>query len=277
MRTLLAALCLTLASVAVAAPPSGLPAFEAAGFAQLREQKPELRSPSTSAADSITASHMIARSGKTVLYGYARTPEQAAEAIAYWSKTLRGMGVPTGAATYDKDFYTIPYTTMDGRAIRSFLADTLMFPPKDEAGLRANMALAQSALDKAGMNVVAARVVDVESMLPTYMVLYLTDADENPDHEKQLRVLKPGDDLDFDVFRRAGITVVQTPKPWMMAYIGPEVGYVSLIAKTSEEIAAKLAKRKEFLQAQGKRLIADKTEPLDHPDYKFAAAIYFFQ
>jgi len=277
MRTLLAASCLITVSVARAAASSGLPSFDAAGIAQIRAQKSELKAPRTLVADKITANHMIVQAGKKVLYGYAKTPEQAAEAIAYWTGALQAMGVPTGTTTYDKDFYTIPYTTLDGRVIRTFLADTLMFPPKDEAGLRANMALAQGALAKAGLNVVAARVVDVESMLPTYMVLYLTDADENPDHEVSLRVLKPGDDLDFDIFRRAGITIVSTPKTWMMAYIGPELGYVSLIAKTSEDIAAKLAKRKAFLLAQGKRLIADKIEPLDDPDYKFAAAIYFFQ
>jgi len=277
MRTILTALCLTLSSAAGAAAPAGLPSFDATSFSQLRAQKSELKAPRTTVADAITTNHMIVNAGTNILYGFVRTPEQAAEAIVYWSKALRDMGVQTGAATYEKGLYKIPYTTQDGRVIRGFLADTLMFPPKDEAGLRANMALAQAALAKAGMNVVAARVVDVESLLPTYLVLYLTDLDANPDHEKQLRVLKPGDDLDFGIYRGAGVDIIQTPKPWMMAYIGPRVGYVSFVAKTSEDIAAKLAKRKEFLLSQGKRLIADRTEPFDHPEYKFAAAIYFFQ
>ena len=277
MRTLFAALCLLLASGARAASSEDLPAFDVTGFAQFRSQKSELATPGTRVSDAITADHMLVQAGRKVLYGYARTPEEAAEAVAYWSEVLQTMGVPTGAATYDKVLYTIPYTTRDGRVIRDFLADPLMFPPKDEAGLRANMALARSALAKAGLDVVAARTVKAEGLLPTYLVLYLTEADEDPAHETRLRVLKPGDDLDFNIFRRAGVTIVSTPKPWLLAYIGRELGYVSLIAKPSEEIAAKLAKRKEFLLSAGRRLIGEKVEPFDHPEYKFSAAIYFFQ
>lgn len=277
MRTSTFALLLMLAAAAHAAAPAGLPAFDASAFSAARAQKFELAAPRTAAADAVTAGHMLVQAGKSVLFGYAKTAPEAAEAIVYWTKALQGMGIKTGAATYDKGFYTIPYATLDGRVLRVFIADTLMFPPKDDAGLRADMAASQAALAQAGLNVVAARTVAVDGVLPTYLILYLTEPVENPDHEVRLRVLKPGDDLDFDIFRRAGITVVSTPKPWLMAYIGPEVGYVSLIAKTSEEIAAKLAKRKEFLLAQGKRLIADMVEPFDHPEYKFAAAIYFFQ
>ena len=180
-------------------------------------------------------------------------------------------------AVFADGMYRIPYKTADGRIIRDFLADPRQFPPKDEAGLRANMALAQSALAKAGLNVVTARVLNVDALLPTYSLLYLTKSDENPQHETRLRVLKPGDDIDVDVYRGAGVNVVQTPVPWMLVYIGPELGYVTVIGKTQDEINGKLAKRKEFLLSEGKRLIADKIVPLDDADYKFAAAIYFFQ
>ncbi|MDE2142178.1 MAG: hypothetical protein KGJ84_07195 [Elusimicrobia bacterium] len=277
MRTVIAASLLALASSAYAAGPEGLPAFSEINFTRIRAMKTELKAPQGRAGDVITDYHLLAQAGKSALYGYAQTPEQAAEATAYWTKVLTAAGVKAGAATYADGMYTIPYATADGRVIRDFLADPRQFPPKDESGLRANMALAQSALTKAGLTVVSARVINVDALLPTYSVLYLTKADENPDHEARLRVLKPGDDIDVDVYRGAGVNVVQVPETWMLVYIGPELGYVTVIGKTQDEIAEKLAKRKDFLVSEGKRLIADKIVPLDDADYKFAAAIYFFQ
>jgi hypothetical protein len=276
MRNVLAASLLLLTSGAFAAS-EGLPSFGSISFAQLRAIKSSIPTPKSKAGDEITDYHMIAQAGKDSLFGYAQTPEQAAEATAYWSKALNAAGVKPGAATFADGIYQIPYKTADGRVIRDFLADPRQFPPKDEAGLRANMAMAQSALAKAGLSVVAARVVNVDALLPTYNVFYLTKPDENPDHETRLRVLKPGDDLDADVYRGAGVNVVQTPETWMLVYIGPELGYVTVIGKTQDEIAEKLAKRKDYLLSEGKRLIADKILPLDDAEYKFAAAIYFFQ
>jgi hypothetical protein len=277
MRIVLVASALLLASGARAASSDGWPSFGMMGFAQIRAMKSSLKTPRAKAGDEISSSHMLAQAGRDSLYGYAQTPEEAAEAAAYWTKVLTSAGVQPGAASFADGMYRIPYKTADGRVIRDFLADPRQFPPKDENGLRANMALAQSALAKAGLNVAAARVVNIEALLPTYSVMYLTKPDENPDHETRLRVLKPGDDIDFDVYRGAGVNVVQTPETWMLVYIGPELGYVTVVAKTRDEIAEKLAKRKNFLLSEGKRLIADKIVPLDDADYKFAAAIYFFQ
>jgi hypothetical protein len=271
------ALCLLSASFASAAATEGLPSFGAVGFAQIHAVKSTLKAPSAKAGDEISAYHMIAQAGKDSLFGYAQTPEEAAEATAYWTKALKDAGIQAGAATFADGMYVIPYKTADGRVIRDFLADPRQFPPKDPAGLRANMALAQSALAKAGLTVVTARVVNVDALLPTFSVLYLTKADENREHETRLRVLKPGDDIDVDVYRGAGVNVVQVPETWMMVYIGPELGYVTVIGRTQAEIAEKLAKRKDFLLSEGKRLIADKIVPLDDAEYKFAAAIYFFQ
>lgn len=277
IKNLLAALCLASAAVVSAAPTEGLPSFGSISFAQLRAIKFDLKAPKGRAGDEISAFHMMAQAGKTSLFGYASTPEEAAEATAYWTKTLAAAGVKAGPATFADGMYVIPYATADGRVIRDFLAEPRQFPPKDEAGLRSNMALAQAALAKAGLDVVSSRVINVDGLLPTYSILYLTKADENPDHEVRLRVLKPGDDIDADVYRNAGVNVVQTPEKWMMVYIGAEVGYVTVIGRTPEEIAEKLAKRKDFLVSMGRKLIADKTVPLDDAEYKFAAAIYFFQ
>lgn len=273
----LSALCLLLASAASAAGIEGLPSFPAFDFSAVRAQKFDLKSPAGKAGDEISAYHLIAQAGRDAVFGYAQTPEQAAEAVAYWSGVLRQAGVTAGAASFKDGLYIIPYKTADGRVIRDFLADPKQFPPKDEAGLRANMALARAELTKAGMDVVSTRVINVDAMLPTYSVFYLTKPDQNPDHETRLRVLKPGDDLDFDLYRKAGVNIVQTPETWMMVYIGPMVGYVTVIGKTREAVVEKLAKRKEYLASLGKVMIGEKIEPMDDAEYKFAAALYFFQ
>jgi hypothetical protein len=275
MKTVLSSICLLLASGAFAA--DGLPGFGSVSFAQLRETKVSIASPRAKAADVITDYHMIAQAGKAVLFGYADTDAQAAEATAYWGGVLKAAGIQPGAATFADGMYQIPYKTADGRVIRDFLADSRQFPPKDEAGLRTNMALATGSLNKAGLNVVSTHVLNVDALLPTYSVLYLTSANELPEHETRLRVLKPGDDIDFDIYRGAGVNVIQTPETWMMVYVGPEVGYVTLWADSQENLDAKVAKRRELFSSENKKVIAERREAIDDPTYKFGAALYFFQ
>lgn len=274
MKIVLSSVCLLLASAAYA---QGLPAFGSISFSELRETKANIASPRAQAGDVISAYHMIAQAGKDVVFGYADNDKDAAEATAYWSGVLKAAGIEPLAATFADGMYKIPYKTADGRVLRDFLADSRQFPPKDEAGLRANMALAAGALNKAGLNVVATNVVNVDALLPTYKVLYLTQPNELPEHEMRLRVLKPGDDIEFDVYRGAGVNVIQTPETWMMVYIGPEVGYVALWAASQEDLDAKVAKRRELFSSESKKVIAERRGPIDDETYKFGAALYFFQ
>lgn len=275
MKTVLSSLCLLLATGAFAA--EGLPGFGSFDFASLRAAKADIAIPRAQAGDVITSYSMIAQAGKDSLFGYADNEKDAAAATAYWSGALKAAGIAAGAPTFADGMYQIPYKTADGRVLRDFLADSRQFPPKDEAGLRSNMAMAAGALNKAGLNVVATHVVDVDALLPTYQLLYLTKPDELPEHETRLRVLKPGDDIDFGIFRGAGVDVIQTPETWMMVYIGPEVGYVTLFAQTKEDLDAKVAKRRELFAGENKKVIAERREPIDDPDYKFGASLYFFQ
>jgi hypothetical protein len=275
-----AAACLLLAATAASAQSQGLPAFGSVSFSQLRALKSNLPTPRSAATDVITANHMLVQAGQKgtpLLFGYADNADQYREAFAYWSAALEAAGISVGTPSFVDGMYQIPYATSDGSVLRTFLADPRQFPPKDEAGLRANMALAQSALSRDGLSLVAARVVNVDVILPTYLVLYRTKPDANPDHESQLRVLAPGDDMDFDVFRSAGLDVVQTPTTWMMVYVGPEAGYVSLISQTPDGLQKKLSDRVDFLTQESKKILATRTFSVDDPDYKFGAAVYFLQ
>lgn len=277
----IAALLLILVGAARAQSPEGLPAFLYTGFAALRAlpPSPALTAPvvpGAQAADVITEDRLVAQAG-TVLYGYASDDAAFHEAAAYWTAALKSAGVQTGAPTFSSGMWEIPYATGDGTVLRSFLADARQFAPKDEAALRADMALTLAALTRDGLPPIAARVVNVSELVPTYLLIYKTKPDANPDHESRLRVLAPGDDLDFGVFRAAGLDVVETPKTWLMVYVGPAAGYVSLAAKTPQDLSKILSAREDFLTQNGRKILATRDFPIDDPDYKFGVGVYFLQ
>lgn len=275
---------LTALALLLAAPAAALPDFHYTTAAELKAAVSETPAAPTlsdarpvGGSDVITEAHILVQAGKTVLFGHADTPEQAAAAAAYWTAALKPHGVSVGAVEYKNNFFTLPYKTADGRVLRYFLAEPQQFPPKDPAGLRANMAATVSALDAEGLTPVAARVVNLDFLLPTYAVLYLAQPNANPALEKTLRVLKAGEELDTTVFTANGIAVVQTPKPWLMVYIGPEAGYVSMAAKTEEQAKAKLDARRGFLEKAGKLILHAPISQVDMGDYKYLIEIYFLE
>ena len=275
MKNMIAALALLLSPLAASA--DALPEFRFTGASALRADLSTISAPEPRASDVIVKGHMLIQAGKDVLFGYADTPEQFAEAAAHWSEVLKNAGIEPGVAEYKDRIFTLPYRTADGRVLRAFLAEARQFPPKDDNGLRANMALARSALSAAGLTPVSARVVNLEYLLPTYSILYLTKPEAAREHEVQLRVLKPGDDIDADLIKASGVAVMQKPEPWLLVYVGPELGYVGLIAKTAEDLALRLEKRKTYLVGAGKRIVGEKLVAVDHPKYKFGAELLFFQ
>jgi len=274
MRNLLPVFALLLAGSASA---ELLPAFNFTAPAQVAVEVAAPPAPPSRPADVVDKSHMHIQAGKEVLFGYADTPEQFAEAAAYWSEVLRGAGVQPGTPTFKNGFFTLPYRTSDGRVIRDFTAEPRQFPPKDDAGLRANMAKLRAELVIAGLTPVAARVLNLEFLLPTYSILYLAKAEAVPAHEIRARVLKPGGDIDAGLIAASGVRVAQQPEPWMLVYVGPELGYTGLIAKTQADLALKLEKRKAFLIEQGKKIVGEKFFPVEDAEYKFGVDLLFFQ
>jgi hypothetical protein len=274
-----AAFAAVLALSSAPAFAAGSPELTYTGAAELKAAAAQVpavgESRAAGASDVITEPHILLQAGKTVLFGHADTAEQAAAAAAYWTPLLTAQGIAVGTLEYKSGIFTLPYTTSDGRVLRHFLADARQFPPKDPAGLRANMAASLSGLTAAGLTPVSARVVNLEFLLPTYSVLYLTKADANPDREANIRVLQGKEDMDVSLFAGGGVTVLQQPKPWLMVYIGPRAGHVAMVAKTPEEAAKKLAARREFLEKNGHRILGEKTSPIDFEGYKLLLELYF--
>lgn len=277
MIKLLSLAALLLSPLAAAAESGALPAFNFTGVKALRAEKFVLAEPAARPADVVVQGHMHIQAGKEALFGYADTPAQFAEAAAHWAEVLKAAGIEPGTPTLNNTMFTIPYRTNDGRVIRAFVAEARQFPPKDENGLRVNMALAWKSLSAAGLTPVSARVLNLEYILPTYSILYLTKPEAKREHETQLRVLKPGGDINMDLIALSGVAVMQKPEPWMLVYAGPELGSVGLWAKTPADLALKLEKRKAHLVAAGKKMIGEKLFPIDHEEYKFGAELLFFQ
>jgi len=276
MIKLLPILALLLSPLAAAAESGALPAFHFTAPAALRAEAAAIAAPEPRPADVIAKGHMLIQAGKEALFGYADTPADFAEAAAHWTEVLKAAGIEPGAPTYKDTIFTIPYKTADGRVIRDFLAEARQFPPKDDDGLRANMALARKALTDAGLTPISARVVNLEHLLPTYSILYLVKPEALRERETQIRVLKDGGDLDAGLLQASGVAVMQRTQ-LLVVYVGPELGYVGLIAKTAADLAVRLEKRKAHLVAAGKRIIGEKLVPVDHAEYKFGAELLFFQ
>lgn len=275
MRILPPLFCALLASPALAS--DGLPAFRYSGAAGLRAALAEASAtpaPASRAADVVTRGHLFARAGRDALVGHADTAAQAAEAFAHWSGALRAAGVTPGEGRVEHGVWVLPYTAPAGLALRDFVADPKQFPPKDEAGLRANKALAEQALAAAGLRLVSAQVLELEYMLPTYSLLYLTAAGPTPEKETRLRLLDARDESDFDLFR-PHVSVVQVPKPWLMLYVGSQAGVVHMGAADDAAARRKLAERRAFLAGQGLSVVAERVTPTEYPDMKFVVSLYF--
>lgn len=276
MRIFLTVLAASLA-VSPALAADGLPSFHFTGARTLRRalaDAPAQAPVEGRAADVVTHGHLLAQAGRDSLFGHAETAEQAAAAGAEWGATLRAAGITPGALRFESGLWILPYTSPDGRVIRGFIADAKQFPPKDEAGLRANMALAQQALTAAGLTPLSAKVLNLEYILPTYSLLYLTAPQADQAKETQLRLLNARGDTDFSIFGSA-IRVVQVPRPFMMLYTGPQAGVVHMGATDAAAAQKKLEERRAFLTGQGHSIVAERVEPYEDETVKFVVSIFF--
>jgi len=267
--------------ISVSAGATGtLGSFHYTSASQLQKTPMDVPSMESVVLDRVDKMHMLIQCGEDSLYGYAKSEAQYKEAVAYWTSILKAAGIQVGTPSIDGEFFKIPYTSPDGKVVRRFLADPKQFKPKDEISLRANMSTISNAIGSSGMKILLSNVVNVEYILPTYVVYYLTDKHENRDRELQIRILKRGTDIDWDIVEGV-VNIVQKPKTWMMVYIGREIGQVSLIAKTQEEIMKKLAARKKFLVENGNSMIGSRIGTFErddqYEDYRYYSVLYFFR
>lgn len=230
----------------------------------------------------ITRLHFLATASRSQLVSHAKTEAEFAEFVAYWTPVIEKFGMRVLSTEYKHEIGILKYESAGGKVIRMFLGEGLTYDALSEEAIRAQQHLLIEALEKQGLTPVAAFRIRHEVFRPTFNVYYLTTPDENPDHEVQLRQMKHGDDINFDLLKDR-VTIVEKDSSFSLAYIGRLLGYKSKVAADEAGIQAKVADYKKFLAENKKEFIGADVVKMEKPftvgetTYNYAAGIYFFQ
>lgn len=230
----------------------------------------------------ITKLHLLAQTSRNLLFTYARTEAEFKEFVDTWTPILGKSGIKVTGTEYKNDFGTLNYEAPGGLVVRDFMADKLDYDALDPAAMKKLQQELLEPLERAGMTPIASFNIRNEVFRPTFNIYYLTRPEENMDHEAQLRQLKNGEDIDFDLLGGA-VNIVRKDASFSMVYIGKLLGFKTKLAVDEAGIAAKLADYRKFLTENKKEFIASRTYKLDKPiefsDIKlnYLVNIYFFQ
>ncbi|GAB4028868.1 MAG: hypothetical protein Fur0012_02280 [Elusimicrobiota bacterium] len=259
------------------------------GNIDLKASNLELRAPQAEKAGSIEYSmtvtsnlHILSQTGKNSLFAFMDTEEQYREYLSFWNKILSDNGFKVVSSEFSKGMAKINYSSEKGLVIRNFWADGLNYDAKNENEITKLKDELSGALYSHNMKTVAAFRVNNDVFRPTFVLYYIARGEENPDHEINLRQLKKGEDIDFDLLADK-VDIVRKDASFSLVYIGKELGFVSKLAADESSAMKKLEDYKKFLQDNKKEFINSKVLPLEEPftvgdnTYKFLLKIYFFQ
>jgi hypothetical protein len=230
----------------------------------------------------ITQLHFLATASRSQLLSYPKTEAEFREFIAFWTPIIEKFGMRVVSTELKSGLGILKYESAAGKVIRTFLADGMSYDPLSADAMKKEQHMLFEALEKRGMTPIAGFMIKHPAFRPTFNVYYLTDADENADHEVQLRQLKHGDDLNFDLLKDR-VTIVEKDSSFSLVYIGKLLGYKSKIAADEPGIQVKLADYKKFLTENNKEFIGADVVKLSEPftvgsvTYTYAVGIYFFQ
>jgi len=230
----------------------------------------------------ITKLNLLAQTAKSQLFTYAKTEAEFNEFVAMWTPILNKFGIKVTGTEYKNEFGVLKYESPDGRVVRDFMAEKMNYDALSQPAMTKLQHELLEPLEQAGMTPIASFMIKNEIFRPTFNIYYLTKPEENMDHEVQLRQLKNGDDIDFDLLTNA-VTLVKKDAEFSMVYIGKLVGFKTKLAADEAGIAVKLADYKKFLAENKKEFIAAKTYKLEQPieitggKLNYLVNIYFFQ
>ena len=230
----------------------------------------------------ITSLHLLAQTSRSQLFTYAKTEAEFKEFVGKWTPILGKFGIKVTGTEYKNEFGILRYESPDGRVVRDFMAENMNYDALNPAAIEKLQHELLEPLEQAGMTPIASFTIKHEAFRPTFKLYYLTKPEENMDHELQLRQLKNGEDIDFDLLTGA-VNLVKKDASFSMVYIGKLLGSKSKLAVDEAGIAVKLADYKKFLAENKKEFIASRTYKLEKPieltDIKlnYLINIYFFQ
>ena len=232
----------------------------------------------------LTSLHLMPQAVRSRLLSFG-TPAQFAEFTAVWNPILQEAGMVIGEVTYEADIQLgiVNYSSADGLVLRRLIADRLNYDalnPTEMHNLKTEM---EAALAKNGLPVKASFYVKSDALRPTFVIYYVTKGDENDDHEKQMRILKKGEDIDYDLLESAGVNIIRRDNSFTMLYIGKELGFKSKVATDEASAAQKLEDYKKFLAENKKEFLGSRTHKLTEPftvgetTYNYLLNMYFYQ
>jgi len=230
----------------------------------------------------ITKLHLLARTGKSLLYTSAKTEADFREFVVIWTQILNKFAITVTSTEYKSGFGTLTYASPDGRVLRDFLAEKLHYDARSSTEIAKLQHELLEPLEQAGMTPVASFTIKNDVFNPTFNIYYLTKPEETQERETQLRQLMNGDDIDFDLLASA-IKLVKRDTSFSMVYIGRELGFKTKVSATEEGVTKKLEDFKKFLVERKKELVVSKIFKIEQPftvgttTYNYAANIYFYQ
>lgn len=244
--------------------------------------EPKVIPPTKTEIPTITKSHLIANTSKKIIIGYPKTDAEYKEFIDMYTKLLKDNGFKISEVKKDGEMTMITYLAHEGKGVRRFIGDALTYNGKDDTEITKLLNETASSLEANGMKVIGKYLVKTDYLRPTFMIYYLTDVKDAEEKEIRLRILKKGEDIDYDLVENS-VKVIRKDSSFSMLYIGNELGFVSKLAVDDASAKQKLDEYKKFLKDNNKDFINYRIKPLDEPftsgnvTYKLLLNIYFFQ
>ncbi len=230
----------------------------------------------------ITKLNLLAQAAKSQLFTYAKTEAEFKEFTDMWTPILNKFGIKVTVTEYKNEFGVLKYESADGRVVRTFMAEGMTYDALNVPAMEKLKHELLEPLEQAGMTPIAAFNIKNEIFRPTFNIYYLTKPNENADHEAQLRQLKNGEDIDFDLLANA-VTIVRKDASFSMVYIGKLLGFKTKVSSNEAGINAKLADYKKFLTENNKEFITSRTGKIEpafvvgEHTYSYFVNMYFFQ
>jgi len=236
----------------------------------------------TSSIPIITESYLIANASKKIIFGYVKDDKQYKNFVDMYEKLLKDNGFKISEIKREGEMVIITYLAHNKMGIRRFIGDGLSYNAKDDKEIIKLMNEIIDTLEKNNVKVIGKYLVKTDILRPTFMIYYLTEVKDFQEKEIRLRLLKKGEDIDFDLLENI-VTIVRKDTSFSMLYLGKEIGFVSKLAIDEEDANKKLNDYKKFLKENRKDFINYRIKRLSKPfnlettTYNFLLNIYFFQ
>lgn len=214
----------------------------------------------------ISQYYIYAQTAKKLIYTYADNEEQFNEFIEFWNPILTKYGLLPTKTEFKNGMGIIYYKSDNGLVLRSFVAEKLNYDALNQTAMNTLRDSIISTLNNMDMPVVASFNIKLDAFRPTFNLYYLTNYNENADHEIQLRQLKNGNDIDFDLLNDVDdLKIIREDSEFSMLYAGALLGFKGKAAKSEEQALLKLRDYKKFLQEHDKEFIDYKLHKLEKP------------